>query len=90
MTDLLSHYAPDTSVFLFETCYSTEEFTAKWRLDLIAELYSNAVRRDPSSLIVQKLRKRMIQLDDEITRLRNGSEQTSLEAAQTRKGEGSF
>ena len=103
MTNISSDYTvPDTSRFLFETCYSSEDMKAKKFLTLLVQPYKAIVKVEPSADILEGLRNMMNELIEKIDHikesqdtvlrdvLRRGDEQTSLETAQTRKGEGSF
>ena len=93
MTNISSHYpVPDTSRFLFETCYSSKDMKAKKNLTMLTEIYKAVVEIDPSSKTAEDLRKQMDKRIEEIALIKanRGHKQTSLETAQTRKGEGSF
>ena len=93
MTNISSHYpVPDTSRFLFETCCSSKDMKAKKNLTMLTEIYKAVVEIDPSSKTAENLRKQMDKRIEEIALIKanRGHKQTSLETAQTRKGEGSF
>ena len=102
MTNISSHYpVPDTSRFLFETCCSRKDAEAKMDLTLLTELYKATAKVDPSSKFAEDLRQKMDKRIEEIALIKanrdtvlrdvlRGHKQTSLETAQTRKGEGSF